>query len=198
VSLANQAWPSVSVHEVVAALVRAEREKVVPLLPPQLLTVVDHPNTADASENHLRLRVLYYFRLMMLAEVPPDTEWYRLAHLVDGDLASLLVIGRCGMDGQDDQNELTKAALRLPPQPLRVPPSQWDPPILWGHDKGGPFTILEGNHRLMAYLTGPTPHGLDVPVFVGLSPTPCFWHLPDPARILGNDLFCRNLPPFRW
>lgn len=41
-------------------------------------------------------------------------------------------------------------------------------PILWGHDKGGPFAILEGNKRLIAYTAGARA-GIDIPVLIGLS-----------------------------
>ena len=51
---------------------------------------------------------------------------------------------------------------------------------MWGHDRGGPFTILEGNNRLIAYAsTAPRP-ALEVSVFIGLSKSPCFWHRADP------------------
>jgi hypothetical protein len=60
---------------------------------------------------------------------------------------------------------------------MHSPPSNWGTPILWGHDRKGPFTIIEGNHRLVAYASQANKSGLSVPVFVGLSKTPCFWHI---------------------
>ncbi len=73
--------------------------------------------------------------------------------------------------------------------PLESPPIAWDGHIiLWGHDKGGPFSILEGNHRLLAYAHAKSRPPLSIEVYVGLSLSRCFWHLADPPHLIGNDL----------
>jgi hypothetical protein len=51
----------------------------------------------------------------------------------------------------------------------------------------GPFSILEGNNRLTAYACS-THSGLNTPVFVGLSPMRCLWHLVDRTGPLMQDL----------
>lgn len=42
---------------------------------------------------------------------------------------------------------------------------------LWGHDRSGPYTILEGNNRLTAYESTGRTGKLSLPVLVGLSAT---------------------------
>jgi len=50
----------------------------------------------------------------------------------------------------------------------------------------------------MAYVANDVPTPLAVPVLVGLSPTPCLWHLADEPQMLANDLIVRPRPPFRY
>ena len=85
-----------------------------------------------------------------------------------------------------DQNELVKVGARKHFQ-LTNPPSEWGSIVLWGHAKQGPFTIIEGNHRLTAYVGGGGV-GLDIPVLVGLSPLKCHWHILDASPLLMQDL----------
>jgi hypothetical protein len=64
-------------------------------------------------------------------------------------------------------------------------------PILWGHSKAGPFTIIEGNKRLIAYAaTGETT--INIPVLIGLSPMRCLWHILDQAPPIMQDLIVRQ------
>lgn len=189
-SLARGAWSPASLHTVVAEFLQAERHKLVGLTPEQA-KLMDQPDTADPIANHSRLRLLYRWRLLLMVEVPPDTEWLEVHSLTEDDFPNLLVIDRCSLVPAGVDNRLDRASLVLDKGPLKTPPSQWCRPILWGHSKDGPFTILEGNHRLLAYAGHSAGSGLSVPAFVGLSPTPCFWHRPDPAMMLGNDLIKR-------
>jgi hypothetical protein len=82
--------------------------------------------------------------------------------------------------------ELLKAAPQLKWQ-LTKPPSSWNTTILWGHSKSGPFTILEGNHRLAAYADSGQSVP-DIPVFVGLSPIACVYHRLDNSGTLLRDI----------
>jgi hypothetical protein len=194
-SLVNMKWTRVTVHNVVAEFLQSERWKPAGVLAPQCMNAVDTPNTSDPVENHLRLRLLYYFRCFLFAEIPPDTEWFEVRYLTDNELNQLRVVGRCSWDDRADQNELAKVAARRP-EKLNSPPTSWGRLILWGHDRQGPFTILEGNHRLVAYAsTSPLP-GLSIAVLVGLSPTPCFFHILDPPRVIANDLWKTQRPNF--
>ena len=195
-ALAQQVWQQTTIHEVVAEFLLSERVKYA-RLPANLLAQVDTPNTANPAENHFRLRLLNYMRLQIMVEIPPDTTWYEVRSLTDAELPELLVIAHCGWDDDlgRDRNELSAVARRRP-QAVRDPVAQWRRPILWGHDRTGPFTILEGNNRLSAYASAPQPP-LTVPVFVGISPTPCFFHFPDPPHMLGNYLLANPFPQFR-
>lgn len=197
-TLASQSWSPVSINDVVAAFLRAERDKLPGPLTQEWTGFVDGPDISDPVQNHFRLRLLYSYRLLLMVEVPPDTAWYLVRDLTDAGLKDLLVIDRCDLIDPAGSNELGKATPRLPLEPLHEPPSAWAPLILWGHSKDGPFTILEGNHRLMAYAAAEKRVGLGVPVIVGLSTMPCFWHRPDPAHKLGNDLITRTSSPFSW
>jgi len=183
-SLADMTWTRISVHVVVAAFLRSEQHKIAGVLPPELAT----PNIKDPRQNHQRLRYLLLIRRLMIGEIPPDTEWFEVRTLTDNDLADLHVIARCGWDDPRDRNELPQVAARRP-EPLLQPPAEWPPVILWGHERGGPFTIIEGNHRLTAYAASGSRGSLAIPVVVGLSPTPCFWHIFDQCGKLANDLW---------
>jgi len=88
-----------------------------------------------------------------------------------------------------DKNELALVAVRKPLQ-LKALPASWEQCILWGHDKKGPFTIIEGNNRLIAYKAS-AQTGLNIPVLVGLSPTRCIWHILDNCGFLMQDLIAR-------
>jgi hypothetical protein len=182
--LSNEIWTPISIHTVVAEFLQGEREKVAGTLTPEWARIVDQPDISCPLDNHLRLRLLYRIRLLLLVEVPPDTAWFQVRHMKEDDLSALRVIGRCGWDDPRDGNELGKTALRLPREQLRTPASHWHSPILWGHDKSGPFTILDGNHRLMALVANESVEPLSIEVIVGLSPMPCFWHLPGPHHML--------------
>jgi hypothetical protein len=139
------------------------------------------------------------YRNVFLVEIPPDTKWYEVRNLTDEDLNELHVVNYHDFNDPKDQNELVKvvarkAAVEQKRQEkieARGPPTDWDPPILWGHTKAGPFTIIEGNKRLIAYAaSGQT--GMDVPVLIGLSPMRCHWHTLDNATFLMYDLIARQ------
>jgi hypothetical protein len=176
-----------SYNQLVHAFLVAERDRVL-CLPGVTSALLDSPDLSDPAQNHFRLRILYYLRLYLLAEVPPDTEWYRVVGFDRSHLSNLLIIGRCGWDMPTDRNELLTAAPIRKKGPLRTAPSLWGPIILWGHTTAGPFTILEGNNRLSAYVEDGVQEALPESVIVGLSPTYCFWHLPDPVKMLANDM----------
>ncbi len=149
-ALAAMRWTRVSIHKVVLAWLRAERETHVakalvafpePVWSLGLSNLLDRPNLNDPDENRAK-------------------------------------------------NELPKVAARKK-LPLRVAPSSWERPILWGHDRNGPFTIIEGNNRLTAYAASGQ-SGLNIPAFIGLSTMRCVWHLSDNSGFLMQDLILRQ------
>jgi hypothetical protein len=192
-SLADMAWKRVSVHRVVAEFLRNEPHRLALTVSPasqtRLMPMIESPNIGDPAENHARLRLLYLIRRQLIGEIPPDTQWHEVRNLTDNELTELHVIARSGWDapGQDN-NELLRVAARMP-RSLLGPPSNWPQPILWGHDKAGPFTIVEGNNRLTAYASTSPRARLAIPVLVGLSPTPCLFHIFDPSAWVANDLW---------
>jgi hypothetical protein len=194
-SLREKTWTRVSMHEVVLAWLRAERGKgnLAALLQarPDLLTLLDHGNLNDPDENRKRLRLLYLNRNLFVIEIPPDTNWYEVESLTDVDLAELHAVNHPDWTASSDQNELLSVARRKR-LVLRDPPSDWNTPILWGHDKTGPFTILEGNNRLAAYAASGR-SGLDIHVFVGLSPMRCIFHIHDECGPLIQDMILGQL-----
>lgn len=192
-SLADMAWTRVTMHPMVVAWLRAERDGYVTQVLPQtglsqarLAQLLDNTNIEDADENRARLRLLYWARNLFVLEIPPDTEWYEVRNLKHEHIGELLVVNHAAWTNSSDSNELLEVAIRKD-QPMRTPLSQWHPPILWGHDRTGPFTIIEGNNRLVSYAnSGQT--DLDMPVFIGISSMKCLYHLPDQSGPLIRDM----------
>jgi hypothetical protein len=192
-SLANKNWTPVTIHMVVAEFLRSERKRF-ERSDPAFVAAIDHPDLTDAQQNRLRLYLLYYVRRWVFGEIPPDTEWYDVQNLTADELDELRVIARCGWDDPSDRNELRKVAARKP-DALKSPPTEWPYPILWGHSKAGPFTIIEGNHRLAAYTSTSSASGLSIPVLIGLSPTPCHYHIDDPGGVITYEFWQPSPPP---
>ncbi len=187
----DEHWQECSIHEVVASFLQSERDKCYAQAPPDVLRLIDAPDLGDPRQNGERLRLLYRTRRHLLGEIPPDTKWHRVRMLRDGHLPQLRLIARCGWDAKpgeaQDNNELPRAAFRHS-QPLRGDPNNWRGVVLWGHDQSGPFTILEGNNRLAAYVSSGG-KGLAIETFVGTSPSNCFWHIDDPPDVILNHLW---------
>ena len=206
-NLSANHWAPITYHEMVAAFLQAERHRFKienyrksgeEGLYDHDMALIDQPNLADHNANHRRLRLLNLIRAPLLGEIPPDTVWYKVSNLRTENLDQLHFIARCGWDDADgaDDNKITIAAHRIQkhePRTIRALPSSWPPPILWGHDKDQPLTIMEGNNRLMSYVVTDNKPPLDITAIVGLSPTPCFHHYFDPAHMLVDDLY--GLPP---
>ena len=184
--LSDETWEPVSVHRVVLDFIRGEPHYWQPILPDHLHHVVHDADLDDGGQNSLRWRLLYSYRRYLMGEIPPDTEWYEVRALRDEHLPELLVIARSGFF-EGPAFDLPSAGTHLQ-LALQTPPEAWMPPILWGHDRDGPFTVLEGNNRLAAYARSPS-GALGVPVYVGLSPTPCYWHALDPPQQLVHDMW---------
>jgi len=188
-------WTRVSMHKVVRAWLRAERDTNVArqlsqlpelLWAPGLSKLLDHPDFENSNENRARLRILYMIRSLFVVEIPPDTAWYEVRNLTHSALGELRVVNYGDWTVSTEQNQIAKVAARKKPT-LELSPENWDPPILWGHNRNGPFTILEGNNRLTAYAASGR-SDLNILVFVGLSPMACVWHILDRCTSLMQDL----------
>lgn len=195
-ALATKKWSPISVYKVIAAFLIAERETRVKeklvdtgfISAADVARLLDAPNIDNPEENYFRMKMLYRYRNVFFGELPPDTAWFEVDNLTDAELSQLHVVGRCGWDDTTrDQNELLQVAQRRQ-ELLTTPPGVWKPIILWGHAKAGPFTIIEGNTRLVAY-AGSAKAGLNIPVLVGLSENNFFFCLSDLPRLVLHDLW---------
>jgi hypothetical protein len=184
--LRDEIWNRISVHRVVLGFLRSEPHYWESNLPRHLHQVIHAPDLDDGAQNALRWRLLYSYRRHLLGEIPPDTAWYEVRNLEEAHLAELMVISRCDFfDGPPFDLREVSERKRIA---LQTPPERWPPPILWGHGADGPFTILEGNHRLTAYAAAPT-GSLGIPAYVGISGMPCYWHALDPPQELVHDMW---------
>ncbi len=178
VQLSAEAWAPCSVQAVVLAFLKAEWDKW-PLL--HMLCdrgLLDRANLEDPVQNSLRASLLWQVRGMLWQHVPSDTEWFEVRHLTGVHFGQLLNIHHLDWSRLTATNTLEEVA-QVQPEPLRGVPDEWQP-ILWAHDQDGPFTILEGNHRLTA-LAGAAVERQNsrMIAYVGLSGKPCGWHRPD-------------------
>lgn len=177
--LADEAWSPCSLHAVVLTFLRAEWEKWPTLKVRDRRLIAEQADLTDVRQNNERMRALLSVRGPLLGGVPNDTQWFEVRHLRADHFGQLHAINFRNWNSPADMNELEKVALRKPLQIL-TPVASWQPPILWGHDQGGPFSILEGNHRLAALACAAAEHQhWRTLALVGLSPRPCGWHRPD-------------------
>jgi hypothetical protein len=184
-ALADKTWTPVNRAEVILEWCRAERDSrlvgtILSYEMPAFDELLRSGDVGDPAANQERYRRLWNSRGPILEEIPQDTEWYDVTHLTDAELCELRVIYHCDWDDlETHRNELRRVAA-LKPEPLQKLPAEWERPILWGHTKSGPFTILEGNHRMIGYASQKPPPGLSISVLVGLSPRTCnYWHIVD-------------------
>ena len=171
--LADEAWARCSFDAVALAFLKAEWTKW------RLdrygdRSLIDQADLTDTAQNTARLRLLQV-RDPLLQHVPPDTEWFEVRHLAARHFWQLRNIHHIDWSAHSSTNELLEMAVTRP-DPLRGAPGGWEP-ILWAHGRGGPFTILEGNHRLTA-LAGALPDHQDyhMVAYAGVSTQPCGWH----------------------
>jgi len=184
----DEHWKSSTIHDVVLALLLAEFDKKGDTSDGMKYVVC-----GDSSPEHQwqRLRLLYnkYHRRFLWGEVPPDTEWYRVDWLRDRHLKELRVISHCHLDGTGGM-PLVKAAPKVGWE-LQEDQERWACPILFSNNPKGPYTILEGNHRLLAWRKKyPRGRSLLMPVYIGISKLPCYWH--GSKHVLTNDLWLKR------
>lgn len=182
--LAGEAWAPSSSQRMVLAFLRAEWEKW-PLLrilcDRRLITPITQAdaNLADPVQNNVRASLLWHVRGFLFQHVPAETEWFEVRHLSGAHFGQLRVIHHPHWSQVTQTNEL-EAVAQARPEALTSVPDEWPPPILWGHEQDGPFTILEGNHRLTALAGAPAERqNWRTVALVGLSQQPCGWHRPD-------------------
>jgi len=186
-TLNEEKWIPESFDAVAYEWVRGEQHKLSETIPteifqrikPRIDKILQNPDRNDPEENAHRRELLNRLRFSLLRLLPLDTQWYRVEFLRDCHLDELRVIGCCGWDSDNDENELHQVAARWP-EDGKTDPRTWASLVLWGHQKDGPFTIMEGNHRLVFHARHRISE-LVAPVLIGLSDAPCPLHKPDPS-----------------
>lgn len=177
VSLVGETWTPCSANPIVLEFLRAEWDKWPILDRIGDRRLVTEPDLTDDVQNKQRMRLLWRVRGPLLHHIPSDTRWFEVQRLSTQHFWQLRAINHKDWISPDDRNELEKVAIRNR-QPLMASIAGFQP-ILWGHDKEGPFTILEGNHRLTALAGAADRHSYEFVAYVGLSAHPCGWHRAD-------------------
>src|SRR5215813_14782180 len=132
-ALADETWLSATHAEVCLAFLKAEWNKAPEITRWHDRRLVDAPDLANPPENSLRRLILGSWRDPLLAHIPADTSWWRVRNLRHTHVTELLVIASDDWRDPADRNELLNVARRSG-KPLQLPPADWSPPILWGHE----------------------------------------------------------------
>jgi hypothetical protein len=171
-TLDRETWQPCSVHEVTLSFLRSEWAKW------SLISaywdrglVGDSADIASPIENNIRAQMIWTVRSPLLQWIPADTKWFMVQHLRRNHFRELRAINHVAWNSLDDMNELEKVALRTT-QECRETEDEWSP-ILWAHDRGGPFTIIEGNHRMTGLARSATNLKIALIAYVGLSESRC-------------------------
>jgi hypothetical protein len=186
-TIADAQWTPVTKDQAVHAWLCAERhshptkphveQRLVQIgIPPALWSaglskLLENPDFNDPGETEARRWLLDRIRDLNVAALPGDTQWFRVDCLKHEHLDQLHVGAHFGRAAPPLGNELLALA-RIKQFPLTTDPAQWDPPILFGPLREGPFAIIEGNHRLLAWANSERAEA-ETPVFIGLSPMRC-------------------------
>lgn len=176
--------------------------------------LVTSPDLADPGENEVRRALLFIRHAALWREIPKETEWFE-AEIRYSDLHRIRVFPRAQWRKLALGNfAITQVAGRIVDAHYRVLAARTflakiedlrdhlaqnvdaGAVLIIGLNEHGPFTILDGNHRLVAaMLTSPEAVG-QLRFFCGLSPrmTQCCWFQTNVATLLryGTNLL-RNL-----
>jgi hypothetical protein len=172
--LSQETWRCATEPELVVSFLLSEWDRVARAKPSADKRLVTEADKADSRENQMRLKMLLDVRGPLIHNIPKDTQWFAVQFLRPHHLDELHAIHYPDWNDAADMNELRKVATRKR-EVLRAGSIQSWEPILWSHDRRGPFTILEGNHRLTA-LAGLPEVPFEMRTYVGLSPQKCQWH----------------------
>lgn len=180
-NLSDEKWTRTTIDAVHLAFLSAERQTIEVLDSEKLRCnfLIESPDLNNQKENDERKRLLYSWRGPVLSKIPSDTRWFEVNSLRSHHFSQLHAIGgNCGWDSVNDNNQIFDVAKRIPFElDITNPPSNWDHPIIWGHTENGPFTIIEGNHRLVALAGSKLVSDIEIPIYVGLSSSVCCWHM---------------------
>ena len=157
--------------------------------------LVDQPDFANQEENAQRRALLYLRHLSLWTELPANTEWYEIevaeqgidqlrffprAHwrtLARGNLASTVVAEQMRIRPDRIEASVTEKIQRIRER-LLADTAGPGAVLLIGASESAPFTVVDGNHRLMAAILS-TPYQLaKLRFFLGISPRmkDCCWY----------------------
>ncbi len=192
-------------HEVIAEFLKNEFHH--PEFDPYRQTLghlVLAPDLSDERENNLRRSLLFLRRGAMWRELPPDTRWFEV-ELTHENLSKIRVFPRAQWrkiaQGNFYLTEISKQArqrlekraedeffLKLQRLGQDIQRDDMDSTVLLiGVDEHGPWTILDGNHRIAAsMLAAPAAVCTRFRFICGLSPkmTECCWYRTSFATLL--------------
>lgn len=177
-TIADQKWEEVSINEIILVFLTGEYNECVKNFGELALIhkeIIQNPNLNNESENSIR-SMLLAFRIGIMAQIPLSTKWYKVSSINESNLNELYSINDTGWVSDEDNNELLKVAKRKKIN-LKTDSQNFIAPILFGHNKYGPFTILEGNKRLTAIAAANA--RFNSVCYIGLSPDLCSWHVQD-------------------
>ncbi|HZQ23030.1 MAG TPA: lipopolysaccharide biosynthesis protein [Terriglobales bacterium] len=166
----------------------------------KLADVVYRPNLQHDRENDLRRALLFRRRGKMWRELPSDTQWWEV-ELSPADFSRIRVFPRAQWRGVakgnfgllnvverlreriQDASEASGFYAKIASLSAKLPGISTPSSILLiGVNRSGPFTIIEGNHRLAAaMLVSPDLALSRFRFLVGFSPhmTECCWYQTD-------------------
>lgn len=157
--------------------------------------IVTRPNLLDASENAKRRALLFTRHLSLWHEIPSETQWYEV-EVNACDISQIRAFPRAQWRRLARGNfAITKIAQSLGAQRAALPepfiakidaigqrlsqgPIGFGAVILIGMTESDPFTVLDGNHRLVAALHTSPENITKLRFMCGLSSrmTECCWY----------------------
>lgn len=172
-----------------------------------LNTIIDNPNFDDEDENMKRLELLRYVRKPMIDPIPIDTKWYVISFKKDDLDRTFIVPSDDWLPLTDNSYQILQAIKNAESnidhaQKIRDVKNSIDKTsvgrnlILVASSLESPFTVIEGNHRAVAFaskaLEDETKDTIVAEVFLGISPQMenYIWHIE--SRAPGNPRFLKN------
>ena len=181
------------------------------IIPPTYSDEVMAPDFSDALENARRRALLFIRHGRLWRELPEGTEWYEV-ELTPADLQRVRVFPRAQWRklargnfaitdvvhgiAQGDRRYLPEAKFLAKIDGLGEQIRQGTAPgavLLIGLNENGPFTILDGNHRLVSAMLISAQAFRTLRFFCGLSPkmTNCCWYATNLATLFRYGTKCQ-------
>ena len=176
--------------------------------------IVARPNFDDPVENAKRRALLFTMHLSLWAELPEDTSWYEV-EINEAEIDAIRAFPRAQWRKLARGNySIKQVASQLRARRQSLPAiflskisrisgdiaqgrNGFGAVILIGTSEGGPLTVLDGNHRLVAALDGAPDRIGTLRFMCGLSPRmkQCCWYHTSPLTLFryGKHLLSRAM-----